>query len=282
MTVQAPTPGFVTRFAPSPTGHLHLGHAFSALTAFEAARRAGGQCLLRFEDIDTGRCRPAYIASIEEDLAWLGLDWPRPARRQSEHADDYAAALDHLRARGLIYRCFKTRREAAAEMSRAPHGPVGAYHGAALAPPSEARLLERGFPFAWRLSVAAAEQALGGFADLRIQDEIHGVFTADPWRSGDGVLARKDVGVAYHLAVVVDDALQGVTHVIRGEDLLEATHTQRLLQALLALPAPLWRHHPLILRPDGRRFAKRDQTETLRDLRTRGVTASELRARLGF
>jgi glutamyl-Q tRNA(Asp) synthetase len=273
---------FVTRFAPSPTGYLHRGHAFSALTAFDAASAAQGQCLLRIEDIDTARCRPAFITAIEEDLAWLGLIWPRPVRRQSEHGVDYAGALARLEARGLIYRCFKTRQEVAEEIARAPHGPATAYRGAPLPAEAEARLLERGFPFAWRLSIAAAERALGGFDGLSVLDERHGVIAADPWKSGDVVLARKGLGVAYHLAVVVDDAFQGVTHVIRGDDLLEAAHTQRLLQALLDLPTPVWRHHPLILRPDGRRFAKRDQTETLRDLRARGVTPKALRADLGL
>ncbi len=271
---------FVTRFAPSPTGYLHRGHAFSALTAHEAACAAGGRFLLRIEDIDTVRCRPEFADAILEDLAWLGLDWEQPVRRQSRHLDDYAAALETLAARGLIYRCFKTRRDALEAMARAPHGATPAYFGEPLPPEDEASLLAQQRPFAWRLSIAAAERALGGFQDLTFEDREQGVTLADPWRAGDVVLARKDIGVAYHLAVVVDDAAQGITQVVRGLDLFEATHIQRLLQALLGLPTPAYHHHRLILRPDGKRFAKRDTTETLRALRAAGVTPKALRASL--
>jgi glutamyl-Q tRNA(Asp) synthetase len=274
--------GFVTRFAPSPTGLLHRGHAFSALTAWTAAKGAGGRFLLRLEDIDATRCRPQHEAAILEDLAWLGLTWETPVRRQSEHMADYQAALGRLRDAGLVYRCFRTRKELAEDIGRAPHGPVEAFTGGPLMPDDEARRLEAGKPYAWRLSVDAAEAALGGFEHLTFEEQGLGMIEAQPDLGGDVVLARKDLGVAYHLAVVVDDALQGVTHVIRGEDLFEATHTQRLLQALLGLPTPIYRHHSLLLGPDGKRYAKRDKAQTLAELRAGGMTPEALRAELGF
>jgi len=281
---------FVTRFAPSPTGLLHRGHAFSALTAFEAARAAGGRFLLRIEDIDAARRRPEFEAAIYDDLAWLGIAWERPARRQSEHLDDHAAALERLGARGLLYRCFRTRREVLDEIGRAPHGAEPApFQGAPLPEAEEAARLSRGEAFAWRLSLQAARRALGaGWDDLAFTEEgagpdgQTGLIKAEPARAGDVILARKGVGVAYHLAVVVDDALQGISCVIRGEDLFEAAHIQRLLQALLELPTPVCRHHRLLLRPDGHRFAKRDTAETLRSLRASGVQPAELRRQLGF
>ena len=282
------TASFVTRFAPSPTGHLHRGHAFSALTAFEAARAANGRFLLRVEDIDQTRCRPEFDAAVREDLAWLGLAWPEPIRRQSEHVDDYRAALDRLRERGLLYRCFRTRREIAQAIESAPHGALEAWRGAPLTPDEESRRLARGDAYAWRLSLDAASRTLAGFGDLAFLEEGQGpagetgVIAARPELGGDVVLARKDAGVAYHLAVVVDDALQGVTHVIRGCDLFEATHVQRLLQALLGLPTPAYRHHRLLTDAEGRRFAKRDRAETLREIRARGVTAPALRQELGL
>ncbi len=274
--------GFTTRFAPSPTGLLHRGHAFSALTAWTAAQAAGGRFLLRLEDIDATRCRPEYEAAIYEDLAWLGLSWETPVRRQSEHMADYQAALSRLRDAGLVYRCFRTRKELAEDIGRAPHGPVEAFTGGPLMPDDEDRRLEAGDPYAWRLSIDGAEAALGGFEDLTFEEQGLGMIEAQPDFGGDVVLARKDLGVAYHLAVVVDDALQGVTHVIRGEDLFEATHTQRLLQALLGLPTPVYRHHPLLLGPDGKRYAKRDKAQTLAELRAGGMTPEALRAELGF
>ncbi len=276
----------VTRFAPSPTGYLHRGHAFSALAAFQAAREAGGRFLLRIEDIDATRCRPEYDVAIVEDLAWLGLQWEEPIRRQSEHLADYHVAIEALRRRGLVYRCFKTRKEL--DIGRAPHEPAAPYVGAPLDADDEAERLARGEAFAWRLSLAAAREALGGFEALTFLEEgagphgETGLIQAMPETAGDIVLARKDVGVAYHLAVVHDDALQGVTHVIRGQDLFEAAHIQRLLQALLGLPTPTYRHHGLLLGPDGRRYAKRDKAETLRELRAAGVTTAELRKELGF
>lgn len=273
---------FATRFAPSPTGYLHRGHAFSALTAFEAAQAAGGCFILRIEDIDRTRCRPEFEAATYQDLAWLGLSWETPVRRQSEHLDDYLAALARLEARGLLYRCFRTRRELAEAMASAPHGPLEAFRGAPLPADEEAARLAAGEPFAWRLSLEAAERRLGGFAGLSFTEEGEGLVAARPELGGDVVLARKDVGVAYHLAVVVDDALQDITHVIRGRDLFEATHMQRLLQALLDLPTPVYRHHRLLTGADGKRFAKRDRAETLRSLREQGMTGADLREELGF
>ncbi|WP_419255054.1 tRNA glutamyl-Q(34) synthetase GluQRS [Caulobacter sp. ErkDOM-YI] len=277
---------FATRFAPSPTGYLHRGHAFSALTAFEAARAADGRFILRIEDIDATRSRPEYEAAIAEDLAWLGLDWEQPVRRQSEHLADYHVAIETLRTRGLVYRCFRTRKEL--DIGRAPHGPQEPFISGPLPTAEDAERLGRGEAFAWRLSLSAAKTALGGFDDLTFLEEgagpdgQSGLIHARPETAGDIVLARKDVGVAYHLAVVLDDALQGVTHVIRGEDLFEAAHIQRLLQALLGLPTPIYRHHRLLVGPDGKRYAKRDRAQTLRELRAAGVTPADLRTEMGF
>ncbi|HEX8570178.1 MAG TPA: tRNA glutamyl-Q(34) synthetase GluQRS [Caulobacteraceae bacterium] len=285
---------FVTRFAPSPTGSLHKGHALSTLSAWSAALEAGGRFLLRIEDIDATRVRPEFEAAIYEDLAWLGLDWEQPVRRQSEHLDDYFAALERLRARGLVYRCFRTRREIAEAAASAPHapgeGPEGIVYTACALPEDEERAaLDAGHPFAWRLSTAAAREALGAAFDaVSFQEEgagpsgETGLVPARADALGDVILARKDVGVAYHLAVVVDDALQGITHVVRGQDLFHATGVQRLLQVLLGLPEPRYRHHRLLLAPDGKRLSKRDRSETLRELRAAGVTPAQLRAELGF
>ena len=276
----APTAPFVTRFAPSPTGRLHLGHAFSALTAWEAAQAACGRFILRIEDIDETRARSAFEQGVYDDLAWLGLRWEEPVRRQSEHMVDYRAALQRLIDAGLAYRCFRTRREVLEAIASAPHGPVEVFRGAALPQREEMARIAAGHPFAWRLSLEAAQAALGeGFDALAFYEEGEGSAgergeqVALPARLGDVVLARKDVGVAYHLAVVVDDALQGVTHVIRGTDLFEATHIQRLLQALLVLPTPRYRHHPLIAGPGGKRLAKRDGALSLAELRDLGAPA---------
>jgi glutamyl-Q tRNA(Asp) synthetase len=278
-----------SRFAPSPTGLLHKGHALSALTAARVARDLGGRFILRIEDIDGERSRPDFEAAIYEDLAWLGLEWDTPVRRQSDHLEDYAAALERLRGRGLVYRCFKTRAEVLADIGRAPHEAPPPYVGAPLAEAEEAQRLAAGEAFAWRLSMAAAREALGaGWDELdfvetgRGPNGEHGRLRAHPELSGDVILGRKGLGVAYHLAVVVDDALQGVTHVVRGEDLFDAVPVQRLLQALLNLPTPAYHHHRLLLGPDGRRLAKRDRSETLRALRGSGVTPAQLRAELGF
>lgn len=274
---------FVTRFAPSPTGPLHLGHAYAALTVGDAARAAGGRLLLRIEDIDRTRSRPAFEAAIYADLAWLGLEWEHPVHRQSEHMVNYEAALERLRAAGLLYRCFKTRKEIAEAAASAPHGPEIAYHGAPLPQPEEAERLARGEPFAWRLSLDAARARLGAeFDRLAYRDVDLGESLARPELAGDVVLARKDVGVAYHLACVIDDALQGITHVIRGEDLREAIHIQRLLQALLDLPTPVYRHHTLIHGADGKRLAKRNGAASLAELRAQGVTPAEVRVRVGL
>lgn len=285
---------FITRFAPSPTGRLHLGHAFSALTAFEAARAADGRMRLRIEDIDAARSKPEFEAGIYEDLTWLGIDWPEPVRRQSDHLADYARALDLLIDQGLVYRCFKTRKEVLDEIARAPHlapdGPEGPqYVGAPLKAPEEAARLAAGEPFAWRLSVARATARLGaasGGLAFDVEDvappHARRRVRARPEIFGDVVVARKDAGTSYHLAAVHDDALQGVTHVVRGEDLAAAAHLHVLVQALLGLPTPIYRHHRLITDESGKRLAKRDQSATLQSLRESGATPTDLRRRLGF
>jgi len=279
---------FVTRFAPSPTGRLHKGHAFSALTAWRAAKDAGGRFLLRIEDIDPTRCRPEFEAGIYEDLAWLGLDWETPLRRQSDHLADYAAVVEALERRGLLYRCFRTRKEILDAIGDAPHGPAEAARPGPHPADEEARLLAEGRPFAWRLSLDRAREALGGAAwdGLKFIEEglgpdgETGRIKARPETAGDVVLARKDAGTAYHLAVTHDDALQKVSHVIRGQDLFEATHIQRLIQALMGWPAPVYRHHRLLAGSDGRRYAKRDRSVTLAELRASGLTPDRLRAEL--
>lgn len=282
---------FVTRFAPSPTGLLHLGHAFSALTVFRAAREAGGRFLLRIEDIDRVRCKPEFEAAIYEDLAWLGLQWEEPVRRQSDHFDDYEAALNSLREKALVYRCFKTRKEIIDEIARAPHlsadGPEGpAYVGAPLPPEEERALIDEGAPFAWRLSIEAAKKHLGpAYEGLSFTEETPDGprrVKATPEIFGDPVIGRKDNGASYHLASVHDDAQQGVTHVIRGEDLYSAAHLHRLLQALLGYPEPVYRHHRLLADEAGRRLAKRDKAATIKALREDGAKAEDVIARLGF
>lgn len=274
---------FVTRFAPSPTGHLHLGHAFSALTAFDAAQAAGGRFVLRIEDIDKGRSRPEFETAILEDLAWLGIAWEEPVRRQSGYMGDYERALQSLIDRQLVYRCFRTRKEIAETIATAPHGePQEAFRGEALPPEEEKAKLDAGEAFAWRLSLKKARAALGpGYFTLVFEDET-GLVRAEPEKHGDVVLARKDFGTSYHLASVWDDALQGVTHVIRGEDLRDAAHLHVLLQKLLELPQPVYRHHRLILGEDGKRLAKRDQAATLRALRESGKTPADVRAMAGL
>jgi glutamyl-Q tRNA(Asp) synthetase len=248
----------VTRFAPSPTGYLHLGHAYAALFA----ARAGERFLLRIEDIDRGRCRPEFEAAITEDLAWLGLTWETPVLRQSGRGEAYAQALARLGAMGLIYACTCTRKDIAAA-GGAPHGDEGPVY------PGICRDLARAREgsFALRLDAAKAAARVGG---LTFED--HGAaIDVDPVLLGDVVLARKQMPAAYHLAVVVDDARQGVTLVTRGVDLLPSTHVQRLLQALLGLPEPAYAHHKLILDAQGRKFSKRDASATLRGLRARGI-----------
>lgn len=277
-------PAAVTRFAPSPTGYLHLGHAYSALFAHGCARGAGGRFLLRLEDIDGGRCRPEYDAAILEDLAWLGLRWDGPVRRQSQHLDDYRAVLDRLADRGLLYPCFCTRREIQEEVARAPHAPHGPdgvlYPGTCRRCSTSERQqrIAAGESHCLRLDMAAAVAQAG---PLRWHDRAAGWQTAQPQAFGDIVLARKDAPASYHLAVTWDDALQGVTLVTRGTDLFESTHVHRLLQALLDLPVPDYHHHPLRTDEHGRRFAKRDRSLTLRALREAGRTPAEVIALAG-
>lgn len=274
---------FVSRFAPSPTGYLHLGHAFSALTAFDAAQGASGRFILRIEDIDQGRARPEFDAAIFEDLAWLGISWEEPVRRQSEHMADYEAVLQTLIDRDLVYRCFRTRKEVAEAIASAPHAESGdVFRGEKLSADEEAQKLEAGEAFAWRLSLKKARSALGpAYFALVFEDET-GLVRAEPEKHGDVVLARKDFATSYHLASVWDDALQGVTHVIRGDDLREAAHLHVLLQKLLDLPQSVYRHHRLIFGEDGKRLAKRDQSATLRALRESGKTPADVRDMLGM
>lgn len=264
---------FVTRFAPSPTGFLHLGHALSALTAFDAAKAEGGRFLLRIEDVDLSRCRPEFEAAILEDLAWLGITWAEPVRRQSAHFGDYRAVLQKLHDQGLIYADHRSRREVAAEEGRA----ISLEH-----PPAE-RLV------AWRLSVAKARAALpeagkglGFVEERRNGNGWEPIFhPAEPELPGDAVLARKDAPASYHLAVTCDDALQGITHVIRGEDLRDATHLHCLLQAVLGLPRPVYRFHPLIIdAATGRKLSKRDGATSLRALRKAGATSADIHAQI--
>jgi glutamyl-Q tRNA(Asp) synthetase len=279
----------VTRFAPSPTGLLHLGHAYSALFARDAARDAGGRFLLRIEDIDRSRCRPEFEDAILEDLAWIGLDWETPVRRQSDHFGDYTAALDRLKAMALAYPCFCTRAEIQAEIERAsgaPHPPgedtVGpVYPGTCRGLPADeaAARIAAGEAHAWRLDTA---KALARTGPLDWVDLDRGTIAADPLSLGDVVLARKDIPTSYHLSVTVDDHLQGVTLVTRGEDLFPSTHIHRLLQALLGYDVPRWRHHPLITDAEGKRFAKRDRSITLRSLREAGRTPAGVRAMAGW
>lgn len=279
----------ITRFAPSPTGRLHKGHAFSALTAWTAARAAGGRFLLRIEDIDPTRCKPEFEAGILEDLAWLGLDWETPVRRQSDHLADYATVVETLDRRGLLYRCFRTRKEILDAIGDAPHGSAEAVRPGPHPADEEAALLTEGRAFAWRLSLERARAVLGDRAweALAFVEEgegpggERGLIRARPETAGDVVVARKDAGTAYHVAVTHDDALQAVSHVIRGQDLFEATHIQVLIQALMGWATPVYRHHRLITGEDGRRYAKRDGSVTLARLRADGLSPATLRAELG-
>ncbi len=279
----------VTRFAPSPTGLLHLGHAFAALTAFEAAKSAGGRFLLRIEDIDRTRCRPEYEAALYDDLSWIGLSWEWPCLRQSQRFDAYRAALATLEDEGLLYPCFCTRKEIADEIARAveaPHGPEGPHYPGtcrALLPAERAEKIASGAPYATRLDITKAASRVGPLIfEERGRGAVHGLIHVEPNLFGDIVLARKDSPAAYHLAVVVDDAFQGVTLVTRGEDLFAATHVQRLLQALLGLPEPVYAHHRLILDDQGKKFSKRDRAVTLRALRETGTTPMQIRKQLDF
>jgi glutamyl-Q tRNA(Asp) synthetase len=280
----------VTRFAPSPTGYLHLGHAFSALLAWRRARAAGGRFLLRLEDIDPVRCRPELSTAVVDDLTWLGLDWDGPVRVQSQHLSDYAAVLHSLRARGLIYPCFCSRTDIQRHViAAAPHGPDGGpvYPGTCRGLSEAERAARANQPHALRLDMARALIPGPNFVPgpsfeprLAFAEEGEGTIAADPARFGDVVLARKDTPTSYHLCVTLDDAIQGVTLVTRGEDLKPATHLHRLLQALMGWPTPIYAHHRLLTDASGRRLAKRDRAMTLRGLRAAGVPADEIRNRL--
>lgn len=275
----------VTRFAPSPTGYLHLGHAYSALIAWRRAREAGGRFLLRIEDIDPARCRAEFAQAIEQDLAWLGLDWDGAVRVQSAHLAEYRAVLETLAARELLYPCFCTRadiqREIAASIS-APHAPDGSvvYPGTCrhLSAEERDRRIAAGERYALRLDMARALARVA--LPLHFEEEGEGEVPCAPERFGDVVLARKDAPASYHLCATHDDAVQGVTLVTRGEDLKPATHLHRLLQALMGWPAPRYAHHRLLTDDAGRRLAKRDQAMTLRALRERGVAPEEVRRRM--
>jgi glutamyl-Q tRNA(Asp) synthetase len=286
----------ILRFAPSPNGRLHLGHAYSALLNDTLARRLDGRFLLRIEDIDITRCRPEYEEGIIEDLTWLGLTWEKPVRRQSEHFADYQAAFQRLKGRGLVYPCFCSRRHIAERVEALeaqnggawPRDPDGAalYPGICrgLSPDEVERRIDTGEAHSWRLDSEAIRRLLPGpHTFTRFTPEgSHEIVEADPWRWGDAVIVRKDVPTSYHLSVVVDDALQGVTHVVRGQDLEAATDLHVLLQKLLGLGTPLYHHHGLILDPGGDKLAKSRRSEALFGLRARGVTAEEVRRKLGF
>jgi glutamyl-Q tRNA(Asp) synthetase len=285
----------VFRFAPSPNGYLHLGHAFSALINFDMARAAGGRLLLRIEDIDAARCRPEFEAAVLEDLGWLGVTWEAPVRRQSQHLETYRAAIERLEARGLIYPSFESRSEIArlvAERERKapwPRDPDGAplYPGNAkrLSRAQRANRIASGAPFALRLDM---RRALAQAGALEWQETGRGpagetaTIAAAPQAWGDAVLARKETPTSYHLAVVIDDALQGITQVVRGEDLFWATSMHRLLQALLGLPAPTYHHHRLILDCDGSKLSKSTQATGLRELRAQGATPGQIRKMVGL
>ncbi len=284
----------VFRFAPSPNGYLHLGHARSALLNFDLARASGGRFLLRIEDIDTARCRPEFEAAICEDLDWLGLSWERPVRRQSEHFDLYREALSRLDREGLLYKSFESRAEIARlvaqrdALGRWPRDPDGAplYPGAGAAQSTseQERLEQSGLPFALRLKVEAAmhrarhliwtEQGEGPQGET-------GMVAAQPQVWGDVVLGRKETPASYHLSVVVDDALQGVTHVVRGQDLFWATSVHRLLQRLLGLPEPVYQHHALVRDASGAKLAKSSQSTALRALRAEGFSPADVRRMAG-
>jgi len=281
----------VFRFAPSPNGYLHLGHALSALLNQAMARAAGGRLLLRIDDIDPVRCRPEYERAIFYDLRWLGLEWEAPVRRQSEHFDAYRAALERLERQGLVYPAFESRAEIARLVSAHgpnwPRDPDGAplYPGNARELPASERRrrIESGEPYAWRLDLKAALARIP--IPLRWSEKNGGSLrenSADPARWGDVILGRKETPASYHLACVLDDALQGVTHVVRGLDLFQSTSIHRLLQEILRLPAPVYFHHRLILDDHGKKLAKRDPATTLRDLRAQGASPADVRRKVGL
>jgi glutamyl-Q tRNA(Asp) synthetase len=265
----------VTRFAPSPTGDLHLGSAWSASIAWRRAREAGGRFLVRIEDIDLGRSRREFETAMLDDLRWLGLSWDGEVRRQSDHLADYRGVLDGLQARGLVYPCFCTRADIAASAG-APHGPDGRLYAGTcrrLTDGERRDLVASGREFCLRLDAARGAAEAGPYEFL---EETHGRISGDPLLLGDVVLARKDTPTSYHLAVTVDDELQGITLVTRGEDILPSTHVHVLLQRLLGYRTPRYAHHRLLLGPDGRRLAKRDRSASIRSLRESGRTAAEV------
>ena len=285
----------VFRFAPSPNGYLHLGHAYSALLNFDAARQSGGRMLLRIEDIDGTRCRPEFEAAIYQDLGWLGIGWEAPVRRQSEHLSDYRNALEKLSAMGLVYPSFESRAEIARLVAEReahapwPRDPDGAplYPGAAklLSADARGRLFESGVPYALRLDMAAASARAGDLTWIEHGDGPEGEtgkVAARPEAWGDVILARKETPTSYHLSVVIDDALQGVTDVVRGRDLLWSTSVHRLLQALLGLPQPAYRHHRLVPDGEGRKLSKSTAATGLRELRARGATPADIRRLIGL
>jgi glutamyl-Q tRNA(Asp) synthetase len=285
----------VFRFAPSPNGYLHLGHALSALMNFDMARAAGGRLLLRIEDIDETRCRPEYEQAIYEDLAWLGITWEEPVRRQSVQLDDYRAALAQLESQGLLYPSFESRAEIAALVAERerngpwPRDPDGAplYPGNAksMSPDERRRRIEAGERYALRLDMASAIARAGVLAWMetgRGPNGDNGPVRATPAAWGDVILARKETPTSYHLSVVVDDALQGVTDIVRGQDLFHATGVHRLLQALLGLPAPAYHHHRLLLDAEGKKLSKSTQATGLRELRAQGTTPADIRRMVGL
>jgi glutamyl-Q tRNA(Asp) synthetase len=285
----------VFRFAPSPNGYLHLGHAYSALLNFDLARRSGGRFLLRIEDIDVTRCKPEFETAIYQDLAWLGIAWQQPVRRQSEHLAAYRDAVEKLSAQGLVYPGFESRAEIAKLVAQReaggswPRDPDGAplYPGAAklLSPDQRARKRESGAAYALRLDIAAACARAGASSWVEHgegPDGESGAVTARPQAWGDVILARKETPTSYHLSVVIDDALQDVTEVVRGQDLFWSTSVHRLLQQLLGLPQPAYRHHRLVLDAAGRKLSKSTQATGLRELRAGGATADDIRRLVGL
>lgn len=274
-----------TRFAPSPTGYLHLGHAYSAMFAENIARKTKGNFVLRIEDIDQSRCRPEFVRAICEDLKWLGLSWSGPLLKQSERFQIYQEVLEKLTEADLVYPCFCSRREIQIELEsavNAPHGPDGSHY------PGTCRNLERSQreiniaarrPYSLRLDAQRAGSQAG---PLEIFDLARGMIPVNPNISGDVILGRKEVTTSYHLAVTIDDAEQGVTIVTRGEDLLPASHIQRLLQKLIGLPETIYEHHRIIKGEDGKRLAKRHRSQTLKSLRDQGITPEGVRKKIGF
>ncbi len=292
---------YITRFAPSPSGRLHLGHAYSALTAYRAAKQNGGRFLLRIEDIDASRCKPEFTDGIFEDLAWLGLKWETPVRLQSEHMDDYQQALETLKDRGLLYPCFCTRKDIRAKInhtqgiSGTPHhsaperGTTGLiYPGTCrtLSPTKAAALIQKDTPHAWRLNLSAALAQIKSKApnetELTWFDEVKGKIMTEPHLLGDVILGRKEMPTSYHLSVVIDDALQNISHIVRGMDLFEATHIHIILQRLLGLPTPVYHHHALLLDDTGERFAKSSRSATLLSMRRSGISREQIISNIGL